>query len=208
MTGEVRFEAGELAPGLWRWTTAHPGWRPDSAPDSPADWPEQVGSVFCELDDAAAFIDALVPAADPSGFWAWADRRVGERDRRLALTTLGFHRRSRDRLVERYGASTSRARASLPSGIETVWLPGTGEVAFWLAEHRALVCGDRLLGAPGGGLRLCPQSWLGYLGTGLTTAGLGELLRPLLELPVERVVVSHGEPVLSDGRAALAEAIG
>jgi hypothetical protein len=44
---------------------------------------------------------------------------------------------------------------------------------------------------------------MGYLGNGLTTAGLRELLRPLLELPVERVLVSHGEPVLRDGHAAL-----
>jgi hypothetical protein len=29
----------------------------------------------------------------------------------------------------------------------------------------------------------------------------------LLELPIERVIVSHGDPVLHDGRAALARAI-
>ena len=34
-----------------------------------------------------------------------------------------------------------------------------------------------------------------------------ERLRPLLELPIERVVVSHGEPVLAGGRDALAEAL-
>jgi hypothetical protein len=38
-------------------------------------------------------------------------------------------------------------------------------------------------------------------------AGLAELMRPLLELPIERVVVSHGEPLLHDGRAAIARAI-
>ena len=37
--------------------------------------------------------------------------------------------------------------------------------------------------------------------------GLAQLLRPLVELPVERVLVSHGEPVLRDGRAALVRAI-
>jgi hypothetical protein len=74
---------------------------------------------------------------------------------------------------------------------------------FWLAKPRALVAGDRLLGAPGGGLRICPESWLAYLSSGLTSAELRERLRPLLELPVERVLVSHGEPVLSGGRKAL-----
>ena len=38
-------------------------------------------------------------------------------------------------------------------------------------------------------------------------AGLARLMRPLLELPIERVLVSHGEPVLRDGRAALARAL-
>jgi hypothetical protein len=38
-------------------------------------------------------------------------------------------------------------------------------------------------------------------------AGLAELLSPLLELPIERVLVSHGEPVLHYGRAALALAL-
>jgi hypothetical protein len=162
--------------------------------------------VLCLVDDAAVFIDALVPVAP--GFWPWADERVAGAQRRLALTTIGFHRRSRDQLVERYGASTSRARARLPAGIETVPLRGAGEVSIWIAEQRALVCGDRILGAPGGGLRLCPESWLRYLGNGLTADTLRDLLRPLLELPVERVLVSHGAPVLRDGRAALAEAIG
>lgn len=37
--------------------------------------------------------------------------------------------------------------------------------------------------------------------------GLAGLMRPLLELAIERVLVSHGEPVLGDGRAALAHAI-
>ena len=52
---------------------------------------------------------------------------------------------------------------------------------------------------PGGGLRVCPQPWLGYLPGGLTVAELRDRLRPLLDLPVELVLVSHGEPVLAAG---------
>jgi hypothetical protein len=37
---------------------------------------------------------------------------------------------------------------------------------------------------------------------------LAASLRPLLELPVERVLVSHGEPVLRGGLEALAAALG
>jgi hypothetical protein len=36
---------------------------------------------------------------------------------------------------------------------------------------------------------------------------LREALRPLLDLPVELVLVSHGEPVLEHGRAAIAAAL-
>jgi hypothetical protein len=63
------------------------------------------------------------------------------------------------------------------------------------------VPGDRILGAPDGGLRLCPESWLYWVRVDLD--GLRSLLGPLLELPIERVVVSHGEPVLQDGHGAL-----
>jgi hypothetical protein len=37
--------------------------------------------------------------------------------------------------------------------------------------------------------------------------GLRAALRPLLELPVESVLVSHGEPVLENGRDAIARAL-
>jgi hypothetical protein len=53
-------------------------------------------------------------------------------------------------------------------------------------------------------LRLCPERWLGAK----THDDLKASLRPLLELPVEQVLVSHGEPVLADGRAALGQLLG
>jgi hypothetical protein len=161
--------------------------------------------VLVETGDTTVFIDAIVPAAEAT-FWSWADRRCTAR-RVLALTTIGFHRRSRDELVERYGAATSRAKRNLPESARAIPIRGAGETIFWLPEHRALVPGDRIIGAEGGSLRICPASWLGYLASGITPAELRELLRPLLELPVERVLVSHGEPVLADGHLALAEAL-
>ena len=198
----------EIRPGLWRWTAAHPEWRPDVAPDSTADWPRAVGSVLCDAVDATVLIDPLLPV-DEKGFLGVLDEHIRSRDRRVAvLTTIGFHRRSRDQLAERYGATTSRAKTNLPAGVESFPIRGAGETVFWLPEHRALVPGDRVIGAPGGRLRLCPASWLGYLSSGITVTALANALRPLLELPIESVLVSHGEPVLSGGRAALADALG
>ena len=48
-------------------------------------------------------------------------------------------------------------------------------------------------------LRFCPERWLGKG----THDDLRETLHPLLALPVQRVLVSHGEPVLRAGKAAL-----
>jgi hypothetical protein len=42
---------------------------------------------------------------------------------------------------------------------------------------------------------------------GLAPGVLEERLAPLLDLPVETVLVSHGEPVLVDAANALAQAI-
>jgi hypothetical protein len=49
-------------------------------------------------------------------------------------------------------------------------------------------------------LRLCPERWLGQK----THDDLRETLRPLLDLPIERVLVSHGIPVIDGGKHALA----
>ncbi len=189
----------QIAPGLWRWTAPHPAWIPGAEPDSPGDWDPIVGSVLYVNDDVAVFVDPLVPE-DRESFWRWADGQT--RGRRVhVLTTLGPHRRSRDELVTRYRASAARAKRRLPPGVESIVLRGAGETMFWLPKPRALIPGDRILGARGGGLRLCPESWLYRVR--VDREGLRALLAPVLTLPVERVLVSHGKPVLRGGTRAL-----
>ena len=90
-----------------------------------------------------------------------------------------------------------RAGDELPAGIRAFQTARSAEVVYWLPEQRALAVGDVLLGSP---LRLCPERWLGKP----THDDLRASLRPVLELPLERVLVSHGEPVLENGGAALA----
>lgn len=193
----------EIRPGLLRWEARHPEWKP-GAPESPADWLPDVGSVAYEAPDAFVFVDPLVP----DGVWGALDERVRAHGRPVAvLTTLRWHRRSRDAVVRRYGATTSRARRSLPEDVETIPIRGAGETLVWLPEARALVAGDRIIGNGRGGLRPCPESWLRYLPSGMTVSGLREALRALLDLPIELVLTSHGDPVLEDGREALARAL-
>jgi glyoxylase-like metal-dependent hydrolase (beta-lactamase superfamily II) len=75
---------------------------------------------------------------------------------------------------------------------------------YWISRHGALVPGDVLLGDEAGGVRLCPDSWLP--GT-KTQADLAASLEPLLDLPLERILLSHGTPVLASAKAALSKAL-
>jgi hypothetical protein len=189
----------ELRPGLRRWTAPHPDAEPNPEPGSPADWGPEVGSVAYEAEDALLLVDPLVP----DDGWPALDELVERHGRPVALlVTLPFHRRSREAVRQRYGATET-----VPSGVDTIRIDGAGETMVWLPKPRALVPGDRILGDDAGGLRLCPQSWLGYLRNGMTRAQLAEQLRPLLDLPIELVLVSHGEPVLDRGGEALERAI-
>ena len=150
----------------------------------------------------------LVDPLVPEELWAPLGKRIDTHGRPVrVLTTIGFHRRSRDEVVRRFDATTSRAKASLPEGVETVTIRRAGETMVWLPGPRALVPGDRLLGDDAGGLRLGPPGWLRYLEPGLSYDELREALRSLLDLPVEMVLVSHGAPVLRNGRAAIERAL-
>jgi glyoxylase-like metal-dependent hydrolase (beta-lactamase superfamily II) len=107
--------------------------------------------------------------------------------------------RSTAELTERYGAGDAPS-----AGVEPVLvLPEIEETVWWLPEHSTLVVGDVLLGAPDG-VSVCPDSWLEEEAS---PAAIRAALRPLLDLPAERVLVSHGEPVLEDGHAALERAL-
>jgi hypothetical protein len=187
----------QVAPGLWRWTTPHPDWEAPKQEDDPADWPRDVGSVAYETTETLVLIDPLIA----NGNFATLDE-VAEKSKGVAiLTTLEFHRRSRDEVAQRYAATTTP-----PDGVDAIEIRGAGETMYWIPEHGALVPGDRILGDRPPGLRLCPESWLRYL-PGYTQDDLRAALRPLVDLPVEMVLVSHGEPVLHDGRAELERAL-
>jgi hypothetical protein len=183
----------EVTPGLWHWAAPHPEWTPDPEPDSPADWPQLVGSVIAEVGGEPVIVD---PMLEPDG-WAWLDERVAGRPVHV-LTTVRFHGRSRTEVLARYGGDEV-----VPPGVQTIPLPF--ETLFFLEDYRALVVGDSLLGAEDGGLRRCPLSWLyGWV----TDAEQREAMQPLLDLDVERVLVSHGESLFEGASRALAAAVG
>ena len=194
----------EIAPGLLRWTAPHPEWNPDAEPGGSGDWEEIVGSVLYETPETVVLIDPLLPRDGRERFLGWLDDRVGEREVSI-LTTIRYHRRDRGELADRYRANTTRAWNAVPPGVQPRPLRGAGETLLWLPAVSALVAGDSLI-APGDGvLEVCPETWLEE--AQVDRDGLARLLSPLLELPIARVLVSHGAPVLHDGRAALARAL-
>jgi hypothetical protein len=196
--------ARELAPGLWRWTAPHPAWVADAERDSEDDWEQMVGCVLYDLGPLAVLIDPLLPSADRDGFRAWLDERVDGRPVSI-LTTVRWHRRDRDKLAERYRAQTRQAWNAVPPGVAPYPLRGARERLYWLPRVAVLVVGDSLIGAPNGGLRVCPESWLRNERT--DRRGLATVLRAVLELPIELVLPSHGDPVTRGGGTALANAI-
>lgn len=190
--------------GLWRWGSDHPDWKPG------ADWDPEVWSVYLEVPGAVVLVDPLVPA-DP----AQADRFLTHLDADVArlrrpvvvVVTVAWHRRSADALAARYpGARVIGAgeAGDPPDGVVLVPVPAAEEVVVWIPAHRALVPGDALLGDGAGGVRRCPPDWLPE---GSSDARLREELAPLLALGAERVLLSHGAPVLEGADAALRSAL-
>ena len=196
----------ELRPGLWRWTAAHPEW------EHAEHWGPEVGSVYAELPDALVMVDPLVPQDEEDRFWEALDRDVERVGKPVhVLLTVHWHERSVAAVLDRYKATLWRPeeKGTLPAGVHAEVVKGSDwvEALFFLESHRALIAGDLLIGKPGGGIEL-PVGWFPKGEQDWAQQELKpELRKRLAELPVELVVVSHGEPVLEDGAAALERAL-
>ena len=183
----------QLADGLWRWTAPHPnaanwpGWGPPV--------PAEVGCVYYEAPDAVVLIDPLLPAGEEEEFLVQFDHDV-ERLRLPVsiLLTAAWHERSSASLRDRY-----RASDHVPGTVEAFPVEGAPEkqLAYFIRPHRALVVAEIFVGDGDGGLALVPSPALA------DPAALDRSLHALAELPVELVLVSHGDPVLRDGRRAI-----
>jgi hypothetical protein len=197
-------DVAELRPGLWRWTAPHPRWSPGAA------WPREVGCVYAQVSDAIVLIDPLVPmeAEQAARFWRALDgdrRRLADRGVEVLLTAA-WHRRSADAVAERYEAEVRLPGDPLPKRVEAeVFEAGEWrEAVFALPDYEAVVFGDVIQGDGRGGLEMPPDWW--PPGDQRTVQIRRELQR-VLRWPIELVLVSHGEPILEGGRAALAQAL-
>jgi glyoxylase-like metal-dependent hydrolase (beta-lactamase superfamily II) len=196
----------QVRPGLYRWSAYHP------------DWKEQVWSAAIVRDGQLLLVDPQLEAEH----WPLLERSARERAVHVLLT-IHWHARSAEEIAARFPSTRiwahSRDRAAigrrvavtdtfrlgdaLPGGIVPVEARPRTEVLFWDKRIGALLVGDALV-ANEDYLRTCRASWLP------SSTSLDELratLRPLLELPIELVLVSHGGPLASGGKSELARAL-
>ena len=200
----------ELEPGLRYWYAPHPAWGPDE------NWPEGVLCAYYEAPDALVLIDPLVPRGEEDEFWQALDRDVERLGRPVrVLLTTPWHDRDTTLVVERYGADVWAHPEALwkddpvltttdevPVGVEAILPEGNeeGQALFFVREHRTLVTGDAFSGT-GGAFHVFispdepnPEAFFASL-------------TQLLGLPIERVLIAHGEPVLTDGLAEIRKAL-
>jgi len=188
----------ELRPGLWYWTAIHPTW-----------YDNEVGSYAWDAGSTLVLLDPLSPPT-------LVDELASGKEVATVLT-CDWHDRSAPALVERLGSRIhAPARGDggldaelfeprqdgLPAGIEAYGATHPGEVALWIGELNALVMGDALITKEG--TLIVPPTWLPENDT---VAEAQQRMAPLLELPVELVLTTHGEPVRENGREALRKAL-
>ena len=188
-------EVQDLAPGLWIWRLDYPDWRPGLG------WEPVVASTCVESRGEVVLLDPLAPPDEERDFW----RRLDAHLPTMVVILKPDHVRDVDLFVERYGARAFgpflfwrqnvpktqlepiQPGSELPGGIVALYEGRNRmETPLWLPEHRTLVFADALT-APEGELRVWDTPW--------HQERVVPALRALLELPFERVIVSHGEPV-------------
>jgi hypothetical protein len=205
----------ELAPGLWRWTARHGEWHP-------GEWGAQVASFAVDAGDVTLLVDPLLPD-DDAAVLERLDALTGG-GRAAIIVTIPYHTRSAEPLSERYDApvhghpavgkrlrkaSRLRPLEELPGGARAypIGKPRRFEMPVHLPSHRALVFGDAIVTTPEGDLRIWHTDRVDDARASWYRERFVPTLQPLRQLDLERILVTHGEPVLQDGSAALEEAL-
>jgi glyoxylase-like metal-dependent hydrolase (beta-lactamase superfamily II) len=217
----------ELRPGLWHWQARHPDWEPSEP------WDANVSSYALDDGESLLLFDPLgVPseiqalAADRESAIVltapWHERDSEQLVERLDVPVYTPLPDTAQYLMETYGITAEQAGDGSP---DVVWLlrENKGEArpfsagdrlpfgadvfaghkpndtVLWIESERVVISGDTLVDF-GSGLEINER----WLRPGVTREGIAAGLRPLLELPVEHVLATHGGPT---DRAALERAL-
>jgi hypothetical protein len=209
-----------LADGLWRWTARHPEWHP-------GEFGSEVASFATATGDDLLLIDPLLPPA-PQPIIELIDELL--RARLAILITIPYHVRSSEKIWRRYRGAADCAiwghaacarrlhdrkgfreielGVPLPAGVSAhaIGRPRRQETPLYIPSQRALVFGDAVVEVDGR-LRVWSTGKVDQRRARWYRERFNPTLEPLLELDFDRVLVTHGQPVLADGRAALREAL-
>jgi glyoxylase-like metal-dependent hydrolase (beta-lactamase superfamily II) len=192
----------ETRPGVYFWQARHPEWEPDDR------WQEIVTSYA--LDDGERLI-VIDPLAAPQEL----ELLAGRRETSIVLT-CPWHRRDAENLAERLDATVYvppadpgepdpvagkvyRAGDGIGLGLEAIRGFEDNDLLLWIPAHGAVVAGDTLIDR-GEGLIL-PSDLAARHGD---PEEFRRALQPLLDLPIEVVLPTHGLPT---DRHALARAL-
>jgi glyoxylase-like metal-dependent hydrolase (beta-lactamase superfamily II) len=203
----------QITEGLWRWTARHPEWHPGR-------WGAEVACFAVDAGDALLLIDPLVP--DEGMLDVIVDKpvailitipyhtRSAEPLRKRYKATIHGHPKVADRLGSRKGFEPIEPGAELPGGARafTIGKPRRHEMPIHLPSHKALATGDTLVTTLEGDLRL--WHWRDRLDADRMRwyrERFNPTLQPLLELDLERILVTHGPPIVNYGSAALQAAV-
>jgi glyoxylase-like metal-dependent hydrolase (beta-lactamase superfamily II) len=202
----------ELQPGVFHWEARHPEWTPEESAQS--GWGPEVSSYAIDDGGPLLLFDPLAPPSE-------VEELAAGRETAIVLTCQWHLRDARD-LATRLGASVYvpppdegdpdpveghvfSAGDRLPIGVEA--FPGMepNDLVLWIENRKAIVAGDTLVDR-GQGLEF-PRDWASrgaVAKRGVPVERILDGLQPLLDLPVELVLPTHGAPT---DRAALERAL-
>jgi|SRR5215216_3944322 len=210
----------KLSDGLWRWTARHPEWHP-------GEFGAQVASFAAQAGDTTLLIDPLLPP-EPEPVLRAVEETLA--DRLAILITIPYHVRSSEELWRRYaqnaettihGHRACRKRLTdesafreiepgvpLPGGAtaHTIGKPRRYEMPLHIPSHEVLTFGDAVVEADGE-LRVWATDKVDGKVERFYRERFNPTLEPLLELPFDAVLPTHGQPIVENGKKALGKAL-
>jgi glyoxylase-like metal-dependent hydrolase (beta-lactamase superfamily II) len=206
----------ELGPGLWHWEAPHPAWEPSEP------WGQNVSSYAIDDGERLLFFDPIAPPEELIERAAgrataivltspWHERDARNLVERLDAPVYTPSPDTAADLLRTYDFTAPEGWISpdvkwlvegevgeahwyaagerLPVGVQS--FPGQkhNDVVLWVESHRAVVAGDTLADF-GEGPQINPR----WLSKEVTREQVADGLRPILDLPVEHLLATHGGP--------------
>jgi len=216
----------ELRPGLWHWQAPHPEWEPTEP------WDKSVSSYAIDDGERLLLFDPLGAPSEIEQVAAdretavvltapWHERDAQSLVERLGVPVYTPLPDTAEDILRTYGVTLDQGWISpdvrwlvdgesgdahwysagdrLPIGVQAFPGQKPNDLVLWVESHRAVVAGDTLADF-GDGPQINPR----WLRAGVTRQQVVDGLRPLLALPVEHLLETHGGPF---DRAALERAL-